>query len=271
MMYLTLSTSTMAATTIDEVLQDLEIIIKESIRSNDRSGYFAALYYKVTAKVKDGITRNMFADGQRMEKLDVTFANRYLTAREQWKANGSPSESWKTAFETTKKRSALILQHLMLGINAHINLDLGIAAVQTSGTGHLEDIHNDFDSINEIISSLTWEIIHDLDRMSPILSLMGMHSGNAESLLVQFSISNARDGAWCFAESLAQSAGPSYDKAIAARDADIAKLARTIARPRGFMRFTVWLIHLFEWKNPAKIIDNLNRGEKVFIKADSLR
>ncbi|HTI94128.1 MAG TPA: DUF5995 family protein, partial [Puia sp.] len=68
----------MKATTIDEVLSQLSGIIAESRQAGDRCGFFAALYYKVTAKVKEGIEKGQFEDGARMEKLDVLFANRYL-------------------------------------------------------------------------------------------------------------------------------------------------------------------------------------------------
>lgn len=45
----------------------------------------------------------------------------------------------------------LILQHLLLGINAHINLDLGIAAAQTSPGDDLPDLRNDFVEINRVL------------------------------------------------------------------------------------------------------------------------
>jgi len=47
----------MPATTIDEVLSELEVIIADSTEKGDRAGYFASLYHKVTSKVKEGITR----------------------------------------------------------------------------------------------------------------------------------------------------------------------------------------------------------------------
>src|SRR5882762_1405787 len=121
----------MSATTIDGVLQELIGIIDESQRTGDRGGYFAALYYKVTAKVKDGMARGELADGARMEQLDVLFGGRYLAALTAWKAGGEPSASWKMAFEASRRGSVLVLQQLLLGISAHINLDLGIAASET--------------------------------------------------------------------------------------------------------------------------------------------
>ena len=46
----------------------------------------------------------------------------------------------------------VILQHLLLGINAHINLDLGIAAVETSPGNQLAPLKNDFDMINKLLA-----------------------------------------------------------------------------------------------------------------------
>jgi hypothetical protein len=72
------------ANTIDQVLVRLEAIISDSIKTGNRAGYFAALYHKVTASVKEGIVNGRFEDGSRMERLDVIFANRYLDAYTAW-------------------------------------------------------------------------------------------------------------------------------------------------------------------------------------------
>jgi|GEM_PF-1932562 len=73
--------------TIDEVIAILETIIIESEKNNDPLGYFAALYQKVTIKVKEGITNNFFENGPRMEQLDIVFAKRYLDAWYCYKNN----------------------------------------------------------------------------------------------------------------------------------------------------------------------------------------
>ncbi len=70
----------MWAKTIDEVIQQLEKIVGWARDNQGRLGYFAALYRKVTVKVKEGIADGFFKDAMRMERLDVIFANRYLEA-----------------------------------------------------------------------------------------------------------------------------------------------------------------------------------------------
>jgi Family of unknown function (DUF5995) len=259
------------ATTIDQVLSQLEKIIADARSTGDRVGFFAALYHKVTAGVKDGIAKGSFQDGPRMAELDVTFANRYLQALDAWRSGQPLTNSWKIALDTTKNSSLLILQQLLLGINAHINLDLGIAAVETMKGKQLDDIHTDFDTINTIIGSLTYQVLHEIDRMSPLLSLIGLQGNNTNSFLIQFSIGNARDGAWCFAEDLSKQTGDNYAATITTRDTDIATLAADLAHTTGFLRFTLWIIHLFEWKNPARIIAELFGYKKTVMHAATLR
>lgn len=256
----------MPAATINQVIDSLQTIITESIATNSRMGYFAALYYKVTASVRDGIAKGQFENGPRMEKFDVVFANRYLDAYAAWKIKQPLSTSWRIAFEMAESSSTLVLQHLLLGMNAHINLDLGIAAVEVSGGGNMDDVQKDFDSINTIISALTYEVINEITRVSPLLSLLGLHSSNY-SILIQFSISNARDGAWCFAEDLLKKQNTAYTDCIAARDKTITQLAQGLAHATGIMRVTLWLIHVFEWKSPSKIIKTLHdyQKEKIVI------
>jgi len=261
----------MQAQTIDEVISQMEAIISHSIKSNSRAGYFAALYYKVTCRVKQGIQSGEFENGQRMEQFDVTFANRYLAAYEQW-INKTPvtSLSWKIAFDELEKPTVLVLQHLLLGMNAHINLDLGVAVVElaTAQNQPLENMHNDFNTINTILAALTYQVINELDQVSPLISLAGLHSKN-DSLFIQFAMNNARDGAWCFAEELALKTGADHSALIVQRDKDIYNLGGGIVNVGGFLKFTIFIIYLFGYKNPAKIIEVMNTYKKTYLKAKS--
>lgn len=251
---------------IDEVLLLLEEIIHRSENNKDRIGYFAALYHKVTCKVKEGIENGQFGNGEGIEQLDVMFANRYLYALQQWKSGQPVSRSWEVAFKASQKRSNLILQHLLLGINAHINLDLGIATVETCKGGKLEDLQKDFDSINTILAALTYGVINTLDLVSPLLSFLGFRGTKSNSMLVQFSIGNARDGSWCFAEDLFKKSGNEYIEFIKSRDFEIAELGENLIKQTGFLRFGVWLIHVFEWKNVRRVIDILHTYKKPYKK-----
>ena len=259
----------MNAVSIDQIITDLEAIITDSIATGNRAGYFAALYHKVTCRVKEGILAGEFENAARMEQLDVTFASRYITAYKQWQQKQQPSASWLLAFGIFNKSSKVVLQHLLAGMNAHINLDLGIAVVEVANTLNqpLTLIHKDFNAINTILSALTYEVINELNQVSPLLSLAGLHAQN-NSILIQFALGNARDGAWCFAEDLFTRKDQDYLNLIAKRDDDINKLGIGIARPVGLLRCTMWLIHLFEWRNPSKITCVLNTYKKTYLKVN---
>lgn len=259
----------MQAKTIDEVITQLQNIVDDAIATNSRAGYFAALYLKVTTRVKQGIQAGEFQDGNRMEMFDVVFANRYLTAYNQWINKQPPSAAWRQAFEQLSHSSGLVLQHLLLGMNAHINLDLGVAVVEVARASgqSVQNLHQDFNSINTILSALTYQVISELNQISPLLSLAGLHSNN-DSLFIQFAMDNARDGAWCFAEDLDTKQGDQYTACINARDNDVYKLGKGIVDTRGLLRFTTFIIHLFEKKNPARITRILDTYKKTYIKVN---
>ena len=160
------------ADTIDGVIQSLDRIIVWAKSDKSRLGYFPALYRKVTIHVKQGIEDGLFDDGVRMARLDVIFANRYLEAFEQYQMCKDPSLSWKLAFDASKRWRPIVLQHLLLGMNAHIELDLGIAAAETASEGNLSDLKNDFYKINEILASLVNEVQVELAKVWPLLKLL---------------------------------------------------------------------------------------------------
>ncbi|MDQ6904227.1 MAG: DUF5995 family protein [Bacteroidota bacterium] len=244
--------------TIDEVIIHLEKIIDWSKANNNAAGYFATLYHKVTCKVKECISKNEFEDGARMEKLDVTFANRYLTAFNFWISDKQNTSSWKTAFDSVSDNSSIVLQHLLLGMNAHINLDLGIVTVQVMKGLPLDDIKNDFNSINAILSAMTDNIEGCLTKINPLMKLLNLEIFNFDEMLVQFSITTARDGAWQFANELNGKANQDYENCIVARDERIVQLANSIAKPHGLiLKVILKIIRLFEKKKVSKVIDFL--------------
>jgi len=252
------------AGTIEEVIVRLKMLIEECKTSNSRIGFFACLYLKVTERVRDAIQRGEFDDDTRMKRFDVIFANRYLDAVSLWRAGEQPTGPWQLALNSSRKMTVLVLQHLLLGMSAHINFDLGIAAVQTVGDADVDTIRKDFNRINDIIGSLTFEVMQSIQRVSPLLSLFGFHATN-ESLLIQFSITNARDGAWAFAEDLAEKTGADKDACMAARENTIKQLGAKLITSSGLIRITMFFVWLLEWKSPRKIISVLSKAKKNYI------
>lgn len=133
-----------------------------------RLGYFAALYREVTIAVKQKIDDgNYFDDNARMEKFDVIFAGRYLDAFDQMQGGVKPTRLWDYAFQVSQQWWPITLQHLLPGVNAHIGLDLGIAAVETAGVNGLPSLYNDFIQINNLLADLVGQVKAELASVWP--------------------------------------------------------------------------------------------------------
>lgn len=246
----------MAARTIDEVLERLDEVVGFARREKSRLGYFAALYRNVTSKVKEGILAGSFEDGARMERFDVAFANRYLDALERYQRGEVPSKCWLTSFRAAQDWRPTILQHLLLGINAHINLDLGIAAAQTSPGTHLAELRRDFDSINDVLWAMLDDVQDKITQVSPLMSLLDSAGGRGDEEIMNFSIRRAREAAWRVAERLAPLGPEAMQREIEVLDHWVDVLAGVIEYPPdNTIRVARSIVRLTESRDVGKVID----------------
>ncbi|PZX55966.1 hypothetical protein LV84_02329 [Algoriphagus ratkowskyi] len=242
--------------TIDEVLVRMDQIVEECKITESRIGYFAILYRQVTRRIRDGIITREFEDNPRMERLDVLFAGRFINAYNSWRSGQKPSESWFLAFEEGKANKHLVLQHLLLGINAHINLDLGVSAADTMGIEPIAGIQSDFNKINAVLAELVDGVKSNISKVSPIFGWLIPLVKGRDEMLLNFSIQLARDGAWKYA-------GEYYDcedrlLSIQERDVNIAKLANRLINPGKFLLFVVKMVGFAEWKSVSHTMDQLD-------------
>ncbi len=248
-------------TTIDEIIGILEDIIIETTANNDPKGYFAVLYQKVTKKVKEGVEQQFFEDGARMATLDVVFAKRYIDAYYAFHKGETITQAWRDAFELSAKYWPIVLQHLLVGMNAHINLDLGIAAANVSRDKNIDDLQADFNKINEILAQLVNEVQEDLARVWPTLKKILRMTKKIDDFLIDFSMELARDGAWRFAKSLATKPIKEQEILIGRRDKKVATQMKIITNPGLIARIVLAIIRLSEKGPVSKKIQELRKTE----------
>ena len=253
----------MKAETIDDVLQILAAIISDTKAKKDPLGYFPALYRQVTLEVKAGIERGFFDDGPRMARFDALFANEYFTAYEKFRANQSPSRTWQFAFDRSSSGSLIILQNLLLAINAHINLDLGVVAGRAFPGSPLEDFHDDFNRINDILGSLIPATRDTIEHFSPLLEDLTEIGGDDVALALDFSVDVARDDAWCAATLISLTPSEIRPLATGALDAKAKLLGRVVADPAEPLATVVRGIRCAESKDVAAIITALDDMAEV--------
>lgn len=248
------------ATTIQEVLDQLDVIIENSISSNDRLGLFAFVYRRTTAEIFKEIQLKNFEDNQRMEKIDVEFANLYLEAYQDHKNGKRVSNTWEFAF-ANKNEPLTIIQHIMMGMNAHINLDLAIAASSSMNGKEIAEIENDFNKVNDILFSITNEIQDRLSRVSRLLFLLDIVGKKSDEKIIDFSMRKAREQAWNSANLLWALGADQRAEAIQGLDAMVIRLSEFIKSPKSkFIRFILKTIRTFEETEISVIISKLKEG-----------
>ena len=232
--------------------------VERCLECGDASGYFTVVYRAVTQRVRDGIGAGDFADGDQMERFDVLFAKRYLDAINAWNSrSGNLPDAWRLAFETAQHGRCLVAQHLLLGINAHINLDLGVAAAAAAPPGEVDALRDDFETINDVLAELVDRMQASLASVSPWTRWIDIAGLRFDEAVVTFSLRRARADAWRFATELSAASPDERQGLEARRDAEVAALGARIARPGRPLRWLVGAAHRAERHDLQSVIAGL--------------
>ena len=248
-------------TTIDGVVEAIGSIIDWSISVSSRLGYFAALYKRITIAIGTAVSQGKFQDGPRMQRFDVTFATRYFDALNGYfhpTQFAKPTHSWRVTFDAASRPEPIILQHLLAGVDAHIDLDLGIAAQTVAPGGKLEALHNDFNTVNAVLASQVSGVVNDLDELSPALADLYHVLTNNEIFLIDEAVKTLRDSAWTFARILALEPGLAHPVTIWARDQKVSAQTELIYDAPGLLNEIVASIAARESRDVVKNIRELN-------------
>src|SRR3954465_7639143 len=153
---------------IDTVIHQLEDLVQWSLDQASRIGYFASLYLRVTNTIRSRIGTGYFDDDARMEKLDASFAGRYLDAVQQFLAQDPKlPRAWAVALNAAAREEFVVVQHLLLAMSPHINIDLAAACAETCPGDAIDALYSDFLKINVILANIVPTVIMELGEVSP--------------------------------------------------------------------------------------------------------
>ena len=243
---------------IMDVILELDMMVSHCAATKNRAGYFAALYRRMTAAVRLGIKKNVFEDPKRMEQLDLIFAKRYIDAYDSYDSNGVCSASWKFAFDCCANNDLIVMQHLLMGINTHINLDLAIAAALTSPGDLIYNLEKDFNKINDVISSLVDDMQECLCNVWPPMRLLEKIANGRQEAVFNFSIDKARQASWANALLLAAMTTEQQQLYIQQMDIAVQKLGSSIQSPGALASITIEAIRATEFEDVARTINLIN-------------
>ena len=247
----------MANKKIGTVIEELDEIIAYAKREHWRIGYFAALYSHVTRAFDRAIRDDVFHDSQRIERLAVVFFDRFLDAVDDHRGGVPATQSWQIAFDAAERRRPIILTHLLLGMNAHINFDLGLAVADTVDAQEMPGFKDDYDRMNELLASLVGVVERDMSHFWPWLGWLHHVLGRVETGAINFSMRVAREVAWDHAGELVRMAPEEREQKVAAMDKGTRDLGWRILHPGALISAVTFLMRLEQHGTVPHIIDVL--------------
>jgi len=257
------------ANPIDGVVEELERVVawaQTGPAAPSRIGFFASLYLRVTDTVRSLLGTGTFDDDARMEQFDAAFAGRYLTAVRQHLANDpAVAPVWSIAFAAAARTDLIVVQHLLLGMNAHINFDLAQAAVATCPGPLLAPLRGDFLKITDVLAGIVPTVVSEIGACSPMLGMLNFLDQRGEIQVLNFSMARAREAAWAWATRLNGLAPEQQPAEIAAASALVAHLAGLIVSPGPILQIGVDLVRRFESQDVAAVIGILDNGNPVHL------
>ena len=249
---------------IDGVISELKQLIGWTLTQASRIGYFASLYLRVTNTIRSRIGTGYFDDDARMELLDAAFASRYLSAVQQFRSQDPAlPRAWAVALNAANQTNLIILQHLLLSMNPHINIDLAIAAAKTCPGNSIRSLQGDFNRINAILASVVPTVISEIDAPSPYLHLLADLAQDGETSIIDFNLVAARDASWAMAQQLAYVSSSEQEDVVAGENVPVAAISQAIMSPGFIVSEVLNTIRSAEVKDIVQIINALNSGALI--------
>lgn len=166
---------------------------------------FLRCYSMMTANMLQAIVEGQFRDREWVDMLLHRFADYYFDALRMYEEqNEFVPPVWKQVHDASKECHLHVLQHLLLGINAHINYDLVLAIYDAmvpdwkalspeARQWRMED-HN---TVNRIIGS-TIDAVQDevVEREAPFMKIVDQLMGRVDEWLLSELISSWRTEVW---------------------------------------------------------------------------
>jgi len=117
---------------------------------------------------------DLFANKEWVAKYDYLFAELYRLATYNWEIGNTEMvhPAWRVHFKHAEKSDLLIVQNLLLGVNAHILSDLCFALKMMNISSDQDSKHNDSTNVNVPIMEVYNAVLPPLLKLyAPVINL----------------------------------------------------------------------------------------------------
>ena len=243
---------------LSDVLARIEEILAHCRKANSPLGYFAALYTKVARAIEQGVEKGDFDDNARLAALDVQFVNYYIHAMNCAFSDAPAPAHWQLAIDAAKKPGTLVLEHLFLAMNAHINYDLSNAVRDAVKPEDVIAFKPDFLRVNNILFSLLDDVQEDVARFVKPLKWYLSLGEKADDKIISFVMKQMRNDAFGFACILALCDTKQKELENASRMQEVVEVGKKLVyHKKWWINAILMIIRLFERGTVNSKIDNL--------------
>lgn len=188
----------------------------------DARAIFLHCYLLMTRNMLDAIEAGQFHDARWTHALLERFADYYFDALDAYEQKGYAPAVWQLAYDATRRPQTAVLQHLLLGVNAHINYDLVLALVDMlhAEWRTLTDLqrrqrYDDHCRVNAVIANVI-DAVQDgvLVPLTPALGVVDRLLGPLDEWMTARLIARWRDEVWRHAAALMETAVPAEQERL---------------------------------------------------------
>ena len=173
--------------------------------AQDRRAIFAHLYLLMTGNMLQALQAGEFHDKVWVRTLLETFAGYYFKALEKFEeAWFTAPPVWRVAFEAAQDPQVTTIQHLLLGMNAHITHDLVFTLIdmlepewEQITPANKKARYHDHMHVNEVIAR-TVDVVQDqiIAQHAPVLDALGPVYRNFDEWVVSKLVQKWRGQVW---------------------------------------------------------------------------
>jgi hypothetical protein len=196
--------------TASAIIPRMHALSDEWENRQDRRAIFLRCYSMMTANMLQAIDEGRFEDREWVDRLMHRFADYYFDALACYDCGEDVPEVWKDVHESAARHDLHVLQHLLLGVNAHINYDLVLTLHEmlrdewaTLSPEGRERRYRDHRLVNTIIGE-TIDKVQDevVEKYAPMMDLVDRLLGRLDEKLLLQLITRWRENVWAHSQQL---------------------------------------------------------------------
>ncbi len=172
--------------------------------NKDNRTIFLYCYSMMTDNMLMAIEQNRFQDNVWVEQLLHRFADYYFDSLSCYDGGATTPKVWDEVYKAAATKHLHVLQHLLLGVNAHINYDLVLTLndILSPEWDHLSEAkremrYHDHCLVNSIIGQTIDKVQDDVvEKFSPSMQVIDTLMGRFDERILLKLISEWRESVW---------------------------------------------------------------------------